>query len=79
MTTVIEFVGDWFAEVEGEAGRMRQVEFQRGTLLHARVSLAPTEAEPNDTADLHLADGTTARHVPLSRIAIVGASRAAAI
>jgi hypothetical protein len=75
MSEVIEFVGDWFAEVEGDVGRMRQVAFPRGTLLRADVSHA--EKGPTDTADLHLADGTTARRVPLSRIAIVGSSKAA--
>jgi len=75
MSKVIEFVGDWFAEVEGEEGRMRQVAFRRGTLLRADVSHAAKG--PNDTADLRLADGTTARHVPLSRIAIIGSSKAA--
>ena len=77
MSTVIEFVGDWFAEVEGEEGRMRQVAFPRGTLIRADVKHAAKGPTALDTADLLLADGTTARRVPLARIAIVGSSRAA--
>ena len=77
MASVVEFVQDWFAEVEGEPGRMRQVAFRRGIRVRAEVHLVNGGHELVEEADLVLADGTTARHVPLSRFAIVPPARAA--
>ena len=39
MSQVIQFVQDWFAEVEGKGtpGRLRQVAFRRGARLRAEV------------------------------------------
>ncbi len=74
MPEVIEFVKDWFAEVESDPGRLKQVAFRRGARLKAEVILVNGGEEDILAADLRLADGTTARHVPLSRIAVVGDS-----
>jgi hypothetical protein len=78
MSQVIEFTQDWFAEVEGSGtpGRLRQVAFRTGATLNAEVRPVDGEAEP--TADLRLADGTTALHVPVSRFAVVGVRTKAA-
>ena len=67
----IEFVLDWFAEVQdkGVPGRLRQVAFRKGTRLRADV--CPVEDRNGQLADLRLTDGTTALRVPLSRIAVV--------
>ena len=70
MPRVIEFIQDWFAEVESAPGRLRQVAFRRGTKILAVVCpiLAPAERAP--AADLRLSDGTTARGVPLAHFSV---------
>jgi hypothetical protein len=66
----IEFVQDWFAEVESIPGRMKQVAFRRGETVLAQVGPhREIKGEPT-TADLRLADGTTARHVPVSHFTV---------
>ena len=67
MTNHIEFVQDWFAEVESTPGRLRQVAFRRGEKLYAKVRPVVTNLGEAPSANLKLADGTTALHVPLSR------------
>ena len=42
MPEVIEFVHDWFAEVESTLGRLNQVAFRKGTRL--RVRFIPSTA-----------------------------------
>jgi hypothetical protein len=71
MLNNIEFVRDWFAEVrdKGISGRLRQVAFRKGALLHAVIR--PVDDEIEKLADLCFADGTTAVRVPLSCLAIV--------
>jgi hypothetical protein len=77
MSENIEFVKDWFAEVEGEAGRLRQVAFRRGSRLRADVHRIGASNGVPEAANLRLADGTTALHVPLFCIAVVDQARAA--
>lgn len=77
MAIVIEFVKDWFAEVEGEPGRLRQVAFPAGTRLSAEICPVESGIDSGAQANLRLTDGTTARHVPLSFITLVGSARAA--
>jgi hypothetical protein len=65
----IEFVLDWFAEVEDNAvaGQLREVAFRKGDKLRASVQPSAGRAR---VADLHLTDGTTALQVPLSRFTV---------
>ena len=80
MSQVIQFVQDWFAEVEdkGTPGQLRQVAFRRGARLKAEVRPIDDGGERGEAADLRLANGTTALNVPLSRFAVVeGRARAA--
>ena len=78
MREIIEFVQDWFAEVEDAPGRLRQVAFRKGVRLSAEVRHADSGQGLPETADLCLADGTTALRVPLLRFAVVeNQSRAA--
>ncbi|OWK42155.1 hypothetical protein FRUB_04233 [Fimbriiglobus ruber] len=72
MTNHIEFVQDWFAEVESTPGRLRQVAFRRGEKLFAMVRPVVTNQGQAPSANLKLADGTTALHIPLSRFSITG-------
>ena len=67
----IEFVRDWFAEVQDKdtPGRLRQVAFRKGARLHAEIR--PGTDGNGELADLRLADGTTATRVPLSHFAVV--------
>ena len=62
MRDVIEFVHDWFAEVETVPGRMRQVAFRKGMFLQAEVRRGESVI---GSANLHLPDGTVALGVPL--------------
>jgi hypothetical protein len=79
MPEVIEFVNDWFAEVEGSPGRLNQVAFRKATSLRAEIHLlAKGGGRPAEVVNLRFADGTTALDTPLSRIAVRGErSRAA--
>ena len=77
MPEVIEFVKDWFAEVEGEPGRLRQMAFLRGSRLRADVHRIDANNGVAKVANLRLADGTTALHVPVSCIAVIEQARAA--
>ena len=79
MPDVIEFVNDWFAEVEGAPGRLNQVAFRKGTRLRAEVhAIAKRGGRPAEMANLRLADGTTALEIPLSRITVIGEQSRAA-
>jgi hypothetical protein len=78
MPTLIEFVQDWFAEVEAAPGRLRQVAFRRGDRLRADIRRIGDEVGSAEVADLGLADGTTALHIPVSRFALIGGLKAAA-
>ena len=70
MPNLIEFVQDWFAEVETFPGRLRQVAFRKGMKFVAEVS--PVGIEQNvESANLKMLDGTIAIHVPLSRFSQV--------
>ncbi len=78
MPEVIEFVRQWFAEVESTPGRLRQVAFRRGERLRAEVCNVKRVKGSGEVADLRLADGTTVLHVPLSLFTTVqGQARAA--
>jgi hypothetical protein len=73
----VEFVADWFAEVERGPGRMEQVAFRKGARVRAEVRPLQGGGK-EERADLRLADGGIARAVPLSRIAVAaGQARAA--
>lgn len=74
MPKVIEFLRDWFAEVENHTGRLQQVAFRRGTTLLAVVS----PAGDGRTANLKLIDGRTARGVPVAHFIVVEESARAA-
>jgi hypothetical protein len=67
----IEFVHDWFAEIEGAPGRLRQLSFRKGARMRAEVRHVPREKGRAEAADLRLADGTTALRVPLMRFRVV--------
>jgi len=71
MPELIEFVHDWFAEVESTPGRLKQVAFRRGTRLRAHVRPVATEKGVAEVVDLRLADGTTALQVPVAHLAVV--------
>lgn len=77
MPEVIEFVHDWFAEVESTPGLLKQVAFRRGVRVCAEVCRVNAGNGLPQVADLRLADGTTILHVPLSRITFEGQARAA--
>ena len=66
MAHLIEFTEDWFAEVQTSPGRLRQVEFQRGTKCVAEVS-PDGERASGESANLKLHDGTVAIHIPFTR------------
>ncbi len=70
MSEAIEFVNDWFAEVESVPGRMRQVAFRKGAKL--QVEIHPIEEGTMLLADLGLEDGSIARHVPCAYFTVVG-------
>ena len=70
MSDYIVFVQDWYAEVESVPGRMRQVPFRRGARLRAEIQPVANGDNPPEVADLRLLNGTTARHIPLARIAV---------
>ena len=72
MPAVIEFVHDWFAEVESAPGRLRQVAFRRGAMVHAEIRPLDSGKRAAPSANLRLADGTTVLDVPLSCISVVG-------
>jgi hypothetical protein len=74
MRDVIEFVHDWFAEVETVPGRMRQVAFRKGMSLQAEIRRSKSV---NGSANLHLADGTVAVGVPVWCISVRAQARAA--
>jgi hypothetical protein len=61
----IEFVHDWFAEVETVPGRLKQVAFPSGTRLRGEVRRI------GKLADVCLADGTIARRIPLKHLVVV--------
>jgi hypothetical protein len=65
----IEFILDWFAEIETIPGRMRQVALRKGSRLRAEVCPIACRTGAN-LADLFFADGTVARNVPLARFVI---------
>jgi hypothetical protein len=77
MHAEIEFVKDWFAEVQEKdsIGRLRQAAFRKGTRLRAKV--LPI-AGGDGLVHLHLTDGSTALQVPLSCFALVGQTARAA-
>ncbi len=74
MLDAIEFVHDWFAEVETVPGRMRQAAFRKGSTLRAEIR--PVQGRKGN-ANLHLADGTVAVGVPLWCISVGAQMRAA--
>ena len=78
MLDEIKFVKDWFAEVQdkGAPGRVRQVAFRKGAKLRAEIRLVDGGHE--QSADLRLADGTTALGVPLASITVVAKKSLAA-
>ena len=67
MPHLIEFVHDWFAEVETFPGRLRQVAFRKGMKCVAEILPVSVERNAAESASLRLLDGTIALHVPLSR------------
>ncbi len=71
MTDNIEFIRDWFAEVQdkGSPGRLRQVAFRKGTTLRAQIR--PIEGTNEKVVDLCLLNGTTALQVPVSQFVVV--------
>ena len=71
MTDNIEFIRDWFAEVQdkGSPGRLRQVAFRKGTKLLAQVR--PIDRSNGKLADLCLPNGTTALQVPVSQFVVI--------
>jgi hypothetical protein len=71
MPEVIEFVEDWFAEIEDAPGRLRQFAFRKGVTMIVEVRHADSAKGLAEVADLRLADGTTALRVPLSLFAVV--------
>jgi hypothetical protein len=73
MPKVIEFVQDWFAEVETTPGQLQQVAFHRGTKMLADV--CPVNGGTQnlvETANLRMMDGRIALHVPISRFSQTG-------
>ena len=68
---VIEFVSDWYAEVESTTGRLRQVAFRRGESFLAVIHAAEGGKGQPAMADLRMVDGTKLRHVPLSQFSVV--------
>ena len=73
-----EFVRGRFAEAETAPGRMERVAYRKGFRLRAEVCRAEAGRGTPDVADLRLANGMIARHVPVARFAVVaGQSRAA--
>jgi hypothetical protein len=71
MSHLIEFVHDWFAEVEGALGRVKQVPFRKGERVRAEIHPVDSVKGLPESAHLRLENGGTARHVPLARIAII--------
>jgi len=71
MLNNIEFIREWYAEVQdtGIPGRLRQVKFRKGALV--RAVIRPVDDGTAKLADLCFADGTTAVRVPLSCVAII--------
>jgi hypothetical protein len=68
MPKVIEFIHDWYAEVETAPGLLHQVAFLRGTKMLADVLPVNNENDGAiETANLRLLDGRTALQVPVSR------------
>ena len=65
----IKFVSDWFAEVESTPGRLQQIAFRQGEAVLASVYLNERKGSVS-TANLRLANGTTAVRVPLSQFTV---------
>ncbi len=78
MAETIEFVSTWFSEVDSADGRVRQVAYRHGTRVQAVVRPVENGKHTADVADLLLADGTTARHVPRVHFLVVADKRRAA-
>jgi hypothetical protein len=76
MPHLIEFIHDWFAEVQTSPGRLRQVAFQKGMKCVAEVT-PDHERASGESANLKLHDGTIAIHVPFSRFSQCALPRAA--
>ncbi len=74
MYHVIEFVKDWWADLEREPGRpVERVLLVRGSRLRAELRPRVIEAEcgPVEAADLLFEDGSVARGVPYAFLTFV--------
>ncbi len=78
MADTIEFVRTWYSEVDSADGRVRQVAYRQGTRVQAVVRPVENGKQSAGVADLLLADGTTARHVPRVHFLVVADQRRAA-